>query len=193
MNRSTQHAPRSESIALALDQRTSTDALPYLETAVPIGLIGAASVAAIVFALDVAMGMPLATPNALGATIFRGMAFDLALPIAAINVFAFTLLHSALFIIAASAAIVVESSLNERGVSMNAQFVPGTAALFGSLQASILTLLVLLDIPWTDGFGFGRLLLINGLAATVMAATTFMSAAQRRAGSGATNSGRSAR
>lgn len=192
MNRNTELAPRAEALALALDQRTSTDALPYLETAIPIGMIGAASVAAIVFALDVALGMPLATPNALGATIFRGAAFDLAGPIEAINVFAFTLLHSALFIIAASSAIVVESELSNRGVSMNVQFIPGTAALFGSLQASILTLLLLLDIPWTDGFGFGRLLLINGLAATVMAAATFVSAAQRRAESATVKPSRSA-
>lgn len=76
---------------------------------------------------------------------------------------------------------------------MNAQFVPGTVALFGLLQASVLTLLLLLGNPWSDGFGLGRLLLINGLAATGMAATTFISAAQRRAEKGTTSNGRCAR
>lgn len=83
MNRSTEHASRSGALVLTLDQRPPTDVLRCLEIEIPIGLIGPASVVAIGFALDAALAMPLATPNALGATIFRGLAFDLAVPIEA--------------------------------------------------------------------------------------------------------------
>ena len=154
--------------ALAVE-RNAAEALPYLETAIPIGLAGAASTAAFVFVMDVIAGQPLATPNALGAAIFRGVSFDLASPIAAINVLSYTLLHAALFIIAATAAIVAEFTLTQRGVSPKAQFVTGAFTIFAGLQTSILTLLMLLDVPLTEEFGFGRLLAINAVAATTMA------------------------
>lgn len=160
-------------------ERSNVEALPYLETAIPIGLIGAGSVAVFVFILELSAGQPLATPNALGATIFRGMAFDLSTPIEAINVLSYTLLHSALFVIAASAAIVAEFTLSDRGVSLEAQFVPGAAGLFVALQASVLTLIALLDVPAANGLGYGRLLAINGVAAVAMATTTYFWACSR--------------
>jgi hypothetical protein len=165
--------PDGVSVRAAAIERSNTEALPYLETAVPIGLTGAAAVAVFVFLIDLAAGQPLATPNALGAAIFRGIAFDLATPIEAIHVLSYTLLHSALFVIAATAAIVSEFSFSEKGISLGKQFLPGTAALFVALQASILTLVALLDLPVSNRFEFGRLLAINGVAAFAMSTTTY--------------------
>lgn len=160
-------------------QRDAAEAMPYLETAIPVGLMGAAAVAVFVFALDLAVGRPLATPNALGATIFRGMPFDLATPIAAIHIFSYTLLHSALFIVAATAAITAEFSLTREGVPLSTQFFMGAVSLFAALQASILTLLLLLNVPTVNSFGFSRLLAINAVAATVMATVTYLRANER--------------
>jgi hypothetical protein len=159
--------------------QSSAEAMPYLETAIPIGMAGAAAVAVLVFLLDLVSGQPLATPNALGATIFRGMPFDLATPIETINVFSYTLLHSALFIVAATAAITAEFSLSTQKVSLKTQFLIGVVALWSALQASITTLMLLLDIPVVDGFAAGRLLTINALAATAMATVVYILASKR--------------
>lgn len=154
-------------------------AAPYLEAAIPIGLLGAGAVAGFVFILDLVAGQPLATPNALGATIFRGMEFNLATPLAAINVFAYTLMHSALFIVAATAAITAQFTLSRKGVSLESQFLLGVAALFVALQASSLSLMMLLEIPLSNEFGFGRLLAINALAATGMATVVYQRASKK--------------
>ena len=177
-NSTRSHGPQAAARATTLD-RPNVEALPYLETAIPIGLTGAASVAVFVFLMDVAAGQPLATPNALGAAIFRGMAFDLSTPILAIHVLSYTLLHSALFVIAATVAIVSEFTLTDRGVSLKAQFVPGAVGLFVALQASILTLIALLDVPAANDLGYSRLLAINVVAAVAMATTTYFWASAR--------------
>ena len=162
-------------------QQAAAESLPYLETAIPIGLVGAAAVAVFVLFLDLAAGQVLATPNALGAAVFRGVAFDLGTPIAAINVFSYTLLHSALFIIAATAAITVGYTLTERGVPLAMQFVSGTVLLFGGLHTSILTLMLLVDAPLATTLGPARLLAINAVAAAAMATTGYLVAARRLA------------
>lgn len=169
---------RAKAAALTLDPSTE-QALPYLETSIPVGLAGAAAVAAIVFALDVAAGQPLATPNALGATIFRGMPFDLATPVEAIHVFSYTLLHSALFIVAATAAVTAEFTLSKEGISLDAQLLMGTVALFAALQASILSLLLLLEIPVDSDLASGRLVAINAVAAMAMATVVYHRASNR--------------
>lgn len=168
------------SVALPMTARqAAVESMPYLEAAVPIGLVGAAAVAALVLVLDVAAGQALATPNALGATIFRGATFDLDTPIAAINVFSYTLLHSALFVVAATAAVTAEYSLTEAGVPLTTQVVGGTVLLFGALQASILTLMLLVDAPLETSLGPVRLLAINGVAAAAMATAAYVVAIRR--------------
>ncbi len=157
------------------------EAMPYLETGIPVGLAGAIGVAVIVFVLDLISGQPLATPNALGAAIFRGMPFDFATPIEAINVFSYTLLHSALFVIAATAAITMEFTLTKHNVSLNSQFVMGIVCLFVALQTSIMTMLLLLDVPIVDDFSTNKLLAINALAATAMATAFYRRATLRLA------------
>lgn len=160
-------------------RQAAAESMPYLEAAIPIGLMGAAAVAVFVLFLDLAAGQALATPNALGATIFRGTAFDLGTPIAAINVFSYTMLHSALFIVAAAAAVTAEYTLTESGVPLKTQLVAGAVLLFVALQTSILTLMLLVDAPLATTLGPARLLAINATAATAMATATYAVAARR--------------
>ena len=126
-------------------------------------------------------GQPLATPNALGAAVFRGLAFDLETPISAVNVFSYTLLHTSLFIVAATAAVTVEYTLTEIGVPLETQSVGGAVLLFGALHASILTLMLLVDAPVATTLGPARLLTINAIAAAAMATATYAVARYRLA------------
>lgn len=175
MNRSTQSQfpPTAQARAIPMD-RDASEAMPYLEAAIPIGLAGAAAVAVFVFFIDSAVGRPLATPNALGATIFRGAAFDLGAPIQAIHVFSYTLLHSALFVIAATAAITAEFTWTRQGLSKARQFMIGTPALFVALQASFVTMMMLLGIDWNTEFSLTRLLAINAIASAAMATILYL-------------------
>ncbi len=160
-------------------RQAAVESMPYLEVAVPIGFVGAAAVAVFVLVLDLAAGQPLATPNALGAAVFRGLAFDLGTPISAINVFAYTLLHSSIFVVAATGAVTVEYTLTEKGVPLATQCIGGSVLLFGSLHMSILTLMLLVNAPLDTTLGPARLLAINAIAAAAMATATY-AAGQRR-------------
>ena len=171
-SRHSQHHPTPQARAIALEPDASV-AMPYLEAAIPIGLAGAAAVAAFVFCIDWAMGSPLATPNALGATIFRGAAFDLGAPIQPIHVFSYTLLHSALFVVAATAAITAEFTWTRQGLSKSLQFMIGTPVLFVALQSSFVTMMMLLGIDWNAEFTLTRLLAINAIASAAMASVLY--------------------
>ena len=177
---STSRITRARAASRRLKQ-SSAEELPYLEASIPAGLTGAAAVAAKISLFDVASGQPLAPSNALGATNFRAMSFDLATPVEATNVFSYKLMHAALFIRVATAAITAEFSLSQRFVSLGSQFLMGAVALFVALQVSILTML-LLDIPVTSDFGAGRLPVINALAATATALFVYSHAAKRLEG-----------
>lgn len=154
-------------------ERDASEAMPYLESAVPVGLAGAAVVAVFVFGLDVVAGRPLATPNALGAAIFRGEAFSLNAPIQTVSVFGYSLLHSVLCVIMATAAITAEYTWTRQGLSKLTQFAIGTPLLFLSLQAGFMTLALLLDIDWVSEFGLKRLLATNALAAITMSTVLY--------------------
>ncbi|MEM9176653.1 MAG: hypothetical protein AAGC67_15625 [Myxococcota bacterium] len=162
-------------------RQAAAEAMPYLEVAIPIGLVGASTVAAFVLLLDLIAGQALATPNALGAAVFRGEAFDLGTPITAIDVVSYTLLHTALFIVAATGAITVEYTLTERGVPLVTQCLGGAALLFAVLHATILTMMLLVDAPLDTTLGPARLLAINAVAAAAMATATYFVARRRLA------------
>jgi hypothetical protein len=155
-------------------ERDAADAMPYLEAAIPVGLAGAIAVAAFVFCLDWAMGRPLATPNALGATIFRGEAFDLDAPIRTVHVFSYTLLHSSLFVIAATAAITAQFTWIRQGLSKTRQFAIGTPLLVVALQSSFMVMMGLLEVAPATEFGALRLLAVNTVAAVAMSAVLFV-------------------
>jgi hypothetical protein len=175
------NSPRTlAAAATPLDARqAAAESVPYLETAIPIGLIGAAAVAVFVLVLDLAAGRPLATPNALGATIFQGVPFDLGTPFAAVNVLTYTLLHSGMFVVAATAVVTVDYTLSGDSPLPATQLIAGAALLFAGLQTSILTLMLLVDAPLASTLGPIRLIAINATASTAMVVATYVFAARR--------------
>ena len=159
-----------------LDERS----MPYLGSALPVGLVGAASVAIFVLVLDALAGRPLATPNALGAVLFRGEAFSLTAPIRPALVFAYTLLHAAAFVTVAAAAVSAEYTLTKRRVSLPIQLVSGVFGLFLGLQGIFVALTVLLEISWIGELGFERIVVANLIAAFSMALTVYLRGQGRR-------------
>jgi hypothetical protein len=177
---------RSLSIASASGShaRSSTHrnerTVPYLGAALPVGLVGAASVAIFVLVLDVLAGRPLATPNALGAVLFRGEAFSLDAAIRPAIVFGYTLLHGAAFVTVAAAAVSAEYTLTKNRVSLPIQLVSGIFGLFLGLQGLFVVLTVLLGISWVGELGFERILVGNLIAAFSMALTVYLRGEGRR-------------
>ena len=159
---------------------TRAETLPYLGAALPIGLAGAAAVAVFVLVLDTLVGRPLATPNALGATVFHGAPFDLGAPIQAGYVFAYTLMHGALFCIAAAGAVSAEATLSRQGVSLPAQCVFGVVGLFLGLFVSFLLMASLSEIRLSAELGVGRILASNMVGAVAMATAVHQRAVARR-------------
>jgi len=155
--------------------RSSRDeSMPYIGSAVPVGLVGAAFVALYVLIVDWLAGSPLGTPNALGAALFRGETFSLQAPIEPALVFGYTLLHGTAFVVVSAAAVSAEYTLVRRGVSLPVQFAGGIAGLFCGLQAMFLALTLLLDISWAGDLGIGRIIVANAIAAVTMAVTVYL-------------------
>lgn len=169
--------------SVSLARATESDgavAMPYLGASVPVGLAGASAVALFILILDSLSGNPLGTPNALGATLLRGEAFDPSAPIRPALVFGYTLLHAATFVAVASAAVSAEFSLSRAGVSLPVQLVAGVAGLVVALQTIFLALTALLEIDWIGGLGFERILAANMIAALSMAIIVHLRGEARR-------------
>ncbi len=154
--------------------------MPYLGASVPVGLAGASAVALFILLLDSLAGYPLGTPNALGATLLRGEAFDPTAPIRPALVFGYTLLHIATFIAVAAAAVSAEFTLSRAGTPLALQLVAQVAGLMIGLQLIFLALTMLLDLPWIGGIGFERILAANAIAALTMAMTVHLRGESRK-------------
>jgi len=154
--------------------------MPYLGSALPVGLVGAASVAIFVLVLDALAGRPFATPNALGAVLFRGEAFSLDAPIRPALVFGYTLMHGAAFASVAAAAVSAEYTLTKRRVSLPLQLVSGVVGILLGLQGLFVALAVLLGISWVGELGFERIVVANLIAAFSMALTVHLRGEGRR-------------
>jgi len=148
--------------------RTGSRSMPYLGAAIPVGLAGAASVAIFLLVLDALAGAPLATPNMLGAALFRGEPLTSAAAIQPGLVFGYTLLHGAAFLVVAAAAVSAEYTLSSRGVPIRLQLVFGVLGLFGGLQAMFMLVALLLGLSW-ETLGIERIAVANAIAAVVMA------------------------
>jgi hypothetical protein len=173
------------STTLSDDSRTrgaeaSAASVPYLGASVPVGLAGASAVALFILLLDSLAGQPLGTPNALGATLLRGEAFDPTAPIRPALVFGYTLLHVATFIAVGAAAVSAEFTMSREGASLPFQLVTGVAGLLIALQSIFLALTLLLDLGWVGGIGFERILAANAIAALTMAITVHLRGEARR-------------
>lgn len=163
-------------------RRTNGDAvaMPYLGASIPVGFAGASAVALFILLLDSLSGHPLGTPNALGATLLRGEAFDPTAPIRPALVFGYTLLHIATFVAVAAAAVSAEFTLSRAGASLPFQLVAGVAGLVISLQSIFLALTLLLDLGWVGSIGFERILAANVIAALTMAITVHLRGEARK-------------
>lgn len=172
--------PVRPNLEVGRGQRASQRPMPYIAEAVPVGLIGASTVALFVLALDTLAGHPLGTPNALGAALFRGEAFSIDAAIRPGLVFGYTLLHIATFMVVAAAAVSAEYTLSTRGVSAPVQLTAGIAGLFVALQGIFLVLTLLLGISWGSELGFERIVIANGIAALSMAVAVRLRGLGRR-------------
>lgn len=166
--------------AAARSEASRPVAMPYLNAAVPVGLVGAGAVALFILILDVVAGQPLGTPNALGATLLRGAPFDASAPIQPGLVFGYTLLHVATFIAVATAAVSAEFTLARAGMPVYQQLVLGVVGLALALQIVFLVLTQLLDLAWVGELGFERILIANLIAAVAMGVTVHLRGETRR-------------
>ena len=151
--------------------------LPYYRWGLAAGLLGAFVVAVFFLALDLAADRPFATPNALGSALFLGVPFDRSLPLNAIAIAGYTLVHGALFLGLALAvsAIVLGSRSHPPaapllGAILAGSFAAGLTILFGSFS--------LISRPLAGGLRTPVMLGANLLAAIAMAillATVFQS------------------
>ena len=155
-------------------------AMPYLGESLPVGLVGAATVAAFVLLLDVLSGHPLGTPNALAAGYLRGDMIPLTAPIQPGLVLGYTLLHVATFVFVGAAAVSAEFTLSRAGIAPSIQLVLGTAGLMSGLTVFMITLMSLVGIEAVSGFGLERILSVNAIAALAMAITVHMRGETRR-------------
>jgi hypothetical protein len=156
------------------------ESMPYLEAAIPVGLIGAAVVAAFVLVLDTFAGNPLGTPNALGAALFRGETFTLSAPIRPELVLGYTLLHLAAFVSISCAAISAEYTLSRNGMSASTQIAVGILGILVSLQGIFAVLMTLIGIPFSGELGFERILVTNAIAAFSMGIAVHLRGRNRR-------------
>jgi len=172
----------SSTADLSRTRRANTEAVtvPYLGASVPVGLAGASAVALFILLLDALAGHPLGTPNALGASLLRGEAFDPTAPIRPALVFGYTLLHVATFICVAAAAVSTEFTLSRSGASLSYQLAAVASGLVVGLQAVFLALSLLLDIGWVGGIGFERIFAANVIAALTMTITVHLRGETRK-------------
>jgi hypothetical protein len=164
--------------------------IPYIRYGIPAGLVGASLVALFFLGVDVAAGRPLATPAALGASLFTGAPLDLARDPRAVLVLGYTAVHGAVFVAMGCLAALGLTSIRR---------LPSGAALAGVL---FVTLFAFCEVVFL-GFGFvfrlplgeldhGRVAAANLLAAAGMAlllARVVPSGVRSGAGSGAPGSG----
>ena len=74
------------------------ESLPYVRWGIAAGVVGAAIVAGFFLIVDLLAGRPLATPTALGASLFLEMPFDLSRSVDALLVAGYSAVHTGVFV-----------------------------------------------------------------------------------------------
>lgn len=152
-------------------KQQETPGLPYLRHGFLAGALGAGTVALFFLVVDLISGRPLATPSALGATLFLAEPFDLGRTPSAALVAGYTAIHSAIFVALASitAALLLGaprpagSVPGRRAAALATVFFVGSTAVFFGFTA-------LWEMPeiWSE-LGAWRVLAANAVAAFAMA------------------------
>jgi hypothetical protein len=135
------------------------------------GAIGAAVVAVVYLAIDLALGKPFYTPNALGAALFRGESLGLDAPIEPVLVYGYSLVHGGVFAGFGLIASFVELEARMRLSDARKELLITGAlalALFVVFQISF-GLFGWLLAPGQGQLGGWRAALANALAAIAMA------------------------
>jgi hypothetical protein len=143
---------------------------PYLRFGILAGVLGALVVAVFFLVVDVAAGRPLATPTALGATLFQGKPFDLSQPPSAPLIVGYTAVHGVVFVglasITATLLLGARRSLGSRA-AITAIL---TAVFFAASSALFFGFTVLWELPEIRGdLSAWRVLVANLLASLAMA------------------------
>lgn len=148
--------------------RAGAEDVPYALYGIPTGVLGAFVVALFFLAMDLVAGRPLATPSALGATLFLERPFDLTAPVRGALVAGYTALHGTVFVaIASLVAVGLFSSRAPREPSFRLCVTVGALAFLACEAVFVaFTLLVGPDV-WRV-LGFERFTLANALAAVAM-------------------------
>lgn len=180
MNRSISRSSRPTATpSVQAIARPQIDSMPYLEAAVPVGLVGAGVVALCVLVVDLIAQHAFATPSALGAVFLLGEPFRLEAPIRPALVLGYTLIHAATFIVVAAAAVSAEYTLSREGVPLAVQLACGLLGIFLALQVIFVALTFLLGISWVGELGFERVVVANLIAAFSMALVVYRRAVGR--------------
>jgi hypothetical protein len=131
------------------------------------GVFGASVVAIFFLIVDLLAGHPLFTPNALGSSLFRGMAVTPEEPIMPILVVGYTAVHGTVFV--GFGVIAAFEVLSMRRIPPNdAGTMLLTAALFLAFELSFLAMAWLFAPHLTGVLGVGRVAIANAIAAFAM-------------------------
>lgn len=158
------HEALSTARARGADARP--DAIPWVVTGLGSGVIGAAVVALFFLVLDLLGGHPLATPNTLGATLFRGEVLPSSAPLEPALVVGYTAIHGLVFVgFGLIGAFLVMTG--ERGLS------PARAAvlalgLLAVFEVVFLVFAALFEPDLVGRLGAGWVTVANALAAVAM-------------------------
>lgn len=142
---------------------------PYLRYGAATGALGALVVALYFLLVDLVAGRPLATPTALGATLFLGEPFDLQRSRSLLLVLAYTATHGAIFLALASVASALFLGAPRRWPSLAGLVGVLFGALFVALTSAFLGFAVIFDLGIWNQLGGAQIAIANLLAAGAMA------------------------
>lgn len=130
------------------------------------GLVGAAVVALIFLAIDLAAGRPMWTPSTLGARLFQGRALDPQADWAPILTLGYTLVHGTVFIGLGS---IVAYAVSVRSGGERPSWLLVTLGLFLAIEVTFVSLALALDPALLGELGAGSVAVANLAAAGAMA------------------------
>jgi hypothetical protein len=137
------------------------------EQGIVAGALGAATIAAWFFLLDLIDGQPFFTPSVLGTAIFRGLSAvepAVEVPVDFEMVFVFTWVHLLVFLgVGVAASLLLDVAERQRNVGF------GILLLFVVFQFGFVVLCAVFAEPVLETLAVWRVLLGNILAAGVMA------------------------
>jgi hypothetical protein len=151
-------------------QRVEADAdVPWVREGILAGVLGAATIAILFFVVDLANGRPLWTPNALGAALFLGQIAPADAPISPALIGGYTVIHGWVFVSVALIVAFLLSGNRLPGEQPWHRILALAVPLFVGFSVVFFVFGLLRGPEAARPVGYGWLVLINALAALVMA------------------------